>query len=522
MDAHSSKADEQDHQIQKKQRVPAITGWMSTAPRAGAPAKVVTPPFAPKSPPAAESPLGGVPLKKPPGKEPRPEHQRKRLIALQQMQQKDQMRKLHRSAAAGSPKSPAASGAPPARARAKGSKRSSPPKTAPVVNGTRLSTQMPKAAAVVAPADGAKRLAPLPPMVQRDGTSRLPARQQPALVQSTPRFPPIVSETRSDSSVDGPPCSSWEDVPGMFVTSLEDEVLWGSDDYDFSDEEEAIAATAPSATLGSTREDGDDHFRGSVLPEVIKDPSPLVRGVLDAVRPEVGQQSQRLLHQQRLQQQQQQWSQGRSSSPSVVSRLQAASVKSLALGGGGAEGFVPGGRRQGQLISEGLVVGGGGAVDGGISNSPIASWTQEMAEDGAMALLAVLSDSHDGGISVGERGGGGGGVAVATRMAGARHAWPQQCGGQFLGAAAVGYLGDSVVLSPTPSHAAVVVEPRPWQPATVAVPPRMSPSSYAHVSRSSMDPLFGEARLGDDPEVPRRFVVNQSVSRARRIDRRRS
>ncbi|CAN0161181.1 unnamed protein product [Ectocarpus sp. 4 AP-2014] len=300
------------------------------------------------------------------------------------------------------------------------------------------------ATAVVSPSNGTSRfprqqpLAPaLPAQFPSLSRSKSSAAEETAvakfapLPRMVPRRGSSVSAPGSESSVDGRSSSlSWDDVQDVFVSSLEDDVLWSCDDFSDDDRAEGWAAD------GVASDDGSPGGFDWVSPNVEKNATPsndspkaleaiLMAGEQEPVlttdqtattaapRPAgrfAGQPPPSALAPQESRMYQVLPS--RASSPSVVF-----AQRSPGAGGGESSGGLP----ISAIISEDVqpivvnvlpAVSGRGSSSsgmlqnsfGGISDSkaaacgdgacsPISTWTPEAVVAGASTLLAVLSDA---------------------------------------------------------------------------------------------------------------------------------
>lgn len=439
-------------------RATTTTGWQSNSSKVHLPpmrpsAQVVTPPSAPKS---SSTPTSPRPVqKKAAGKEPRSQHAR-------QQQKRPHLQQVRNV----SPNTPPVSAAP-VHAKDTPPTTPSPPCPAPQANAVAPTT-----------------LAAVPPMIPSGEITTATTG-----VASVSRCMPVVDAAPSEPSVDGS-SSGWDDVPGIFVASPEDEVIWSADD--FSDDDLVVEA-------------GSIHFRGdgySGLPQLggLTERTTPARGVFGGAWPGNAQPQRHQL---------QQWPQARPSSPSVVSSHRyAASLenKALVLGGGGGGGggrgvgFTARIRSQEGLRNERTVAGSARDI-----SSPILTWTQEAVEAGASTLLAVLADTELGPPSSG-------GAGCGARGEGWEHLAdkrPFACG-QLPCTTSSGFTPCTGIATngmPTQPPALTTVGPRHWH-GTAASHPRGSSFCDANTS-SSADTmsLDGTSWMwGATKAAPRRFL----------------
>eukprot|EP00752_Nemacystus_decipiens_P005955 g5378.t1 len=281
------------------------------------------------------------------------------------------------------------------------------PVTPPLPSRLSLSSSKAPAAAAVVASSSKDANPPLSSMLLRDDV-----------------LPSAVSA--SGSSIDGASSSlSWDDVPDVFVSSLEDDVLWSCDD--FSDD----GTGGDGSVSGVGAEGHENHFqargfvagltRGKKVRAVESTVSPTMEMMLLDDPP--ASTTSRYAggfgdpHQLRRQEspsmllksppspaivspQQMALSEGsrryqqpvEGEEPIVVGVLPAESRRSSTCSASSASSAGTDiGRRQNSL----------GSVSGDVTSSPISSWPQDAVEAGASTLLAVLADTDFCGAAVG-------------------------------------------------------------------------------------------------------------------------
>lgn len=347
--------------------------WPPPTPAAST-TKVLAPPIVSKpGPSTSASPTRRV-HKKLVGKEPRPQHQKRLQERRQQLKR-----------AVTPPASSAVTGAP---MRLIDDKRvahhrlPTPPSSSPKMNEEGTKKELKQAAS-----SSKNKLAALPPMAPRCESGRVRKDTPPVMAGSLHSWSPRcassgVPSIRSDSN-NSRFCPPWDEIPGEFESSLEDEVLsWDCDG--FSDAE--VGTKTVSSAVAHRGMERHDNVRGggvlSGLPHsATKDRAVFRGGNGDGNFAQIELLGRSIPQKRQQQQQQPKWTQPRPTSPNVVSlRPDATSLQSIMLECDDDDDFTAQVKRPRVEIT----------TDGG--SSPISNMPPEWVEAVATSLFALLSD----------------------------------------------------------------------------------------------------------------------------------